>query len=69
MGIVVATAYTSAGGTDSFGAMGTTAQHAMASNSAFVRVAYTASVFCLIAAVISWTCVPRVPVKKRKKQF
>jgi EmrB/QacA subfamily drug resistance transporter len=69
MGIVVATAYTSAGGTESFGTMGNTAQHAVASNAAFVRVAYVASAFCVIAAIISWIYVPRVPLKKRRKQY
>jgi EmrB/QacA subfamily drug resistance transporter len=67
MGAVVSAAYTSAGGTASFGEMADTTEHALASNMAFVRVAYISSGFCILAAIISWIWVPRVPIKKRKK--
>ena len=67
MGAVVSAAYTSAGGTGSFGAMGATPSHAAASNIAFVQVAWVSSLFCVVAAVISWVWVPRVPLKKRNR--
>lgn len=53
MGSVISVTYGGAGGGGSFGEASDLASHAPASNAAFARIAWIASMLCLISAVIS----------------
>ncbi|MFY0691582.1 MAG: MFS transporter [Paracoccaceae bacterium] len=63
MGSVVALGYAGAEGPASFGAFSSDPAHAMASNEAFVQVAWFASALCMMAALVSYLTGIRKPYR------